>query len=381
MKTARHNPLKTALFGLLLLGACTSKSQSAMEKPVAQKPAASPAVGPLEAVYQGPTPWVGIVVSDAGRAFVLYPRPTGEAGPRIAEMRNGQPVPYPSAAWNDWQPGAPTASKFVRANSLRIGPDGLLWVVDTGTAQMGGPILPGGPKLVAIDLQTNQVLRTLPLTGVLKPTSFVDDLRLAGNTIYLTDAGVPALIILDKQTGQGRRVLENDPSTTARRPLYAEGTPLTTPTGQPVLVHADQLEVSPDGRHLYFQSASGPLYRIETRYLLDPHLPAAELSRHVQLFYDTPSTGGTAIDAAGNLYVADANHQRILKITPDAQATTLLEDKRLRWPDALWIDNHGNLWIPAAQLNRLALLHGGQDAFQPPVYIYKLPIGAKPFRS
>jgi hypothetical protein len=146
-------------------------------------------------------------------------------------------------------------------------------------------------------------------------------------------------------------------------------------------VHADQLEVSPDGRYLYFQSASGPLYRIETRYLLDPHLPAAELSQHVQLFCDTPSTGGTAIDAEGNLYVTDVNHQRILKITPDAQATTLLEDKRLLWPDALWIDNHGNLWIPAAQLNRVAALHGGVEAFQPPVYIYKLSIGAKPFRS
>ncbi|WP_212744862.1 L-dopachrome tautomerase-related protein [Hymenobacter jeollabukensis] len=352
-----------------------------MERNTEQTPAAHPTVGPLEAVYQGPTPWVGIVVSDAGRAFVLYPRPAGEAGPRIAELRNGQPEPYPSAAWNDWQPGAPTAGKFVRANSLRIGPDGLLWVVDTGTAQMGGPVLPGGPKLVAIDLQTNQVVRTLPLTDVLKPNSFVDDLRLAGNTIYLTDAGVPALIVLDKQTGRGRRVLENDASTTARRPLYAEGTALTTPAGQPVRVHADQLEVSPDGRLLYFQTASGPLYRIETRYLLNPQLPAAELSRHVQLFFDTPSTGGTAIDAAGNLYVADANHQRILKITPDAQATTLLEDKHLLWPDALWIDNHGNLWIPAAQLNRLARLHGGVDAFQPPVFIYKLPIGAEPFRS
>lgn len=373
--------LSAVLPALLLLSACTANTSSSMEKPVVQTPSARPAVGSLEAVYQGLTPWVGIVVSDAGRAFVLYPRPAGEAGPRIAEMRNGQPVPYPSAVWNDWQPGTATAGKFVRANSLRIGPDGLLWVVDTGTAQMGGPILPGGPKLVAIDLQINQVVRTLPLGDMLKPTSFVDDLQLAGNTIYLTDAGVPALIILNKQTGQGRRVLENDPSTTARRPLYAEGTPLTTPAGQPVLVHADQLEVSPDGRHLYFQTASGPLYRIETRYLLDPHLPTTELSRHVQLFYDTPSTGGTAIDAEGNLYVTDANHQRILKITPGAHATTLLEDKRLLWPDALWIDNHGNLWIPAAQLNRLARLHGGHDMFQPPVYIYKLPIGAKPFRS
>jgi sugar lactone lactonase YvrE len=343
-------------------------------------PAATPTPA-LEAVYQGDTPWVGIVVSDAGRAFVLYPRPAGEAGLRIAELKDGKPVAYPSAAWNDWQPGAATAGKFVRVNSLRIGPDGLLWVVDTGTAKMGGHILPGGPKLVAIDLTTNRVTRTIPLGGVLKPNSFVDDLRMLGNVIYLTDAGAPALIVLDKTTGQGRRVLENDPSTTDRRPMLAEGVPLTKPDGQPVLVHADQLEVSPNGKYLYFQPASGPLYRVETRYLNDRQLPATALSQRVQLFFDTPTTGGTAIDADGNLYVTDANKKRLLKITPQAQATVLLQDERLIWPDALWIDRHGNLWIPCAQLNRVPSLHGGTNAVQPPIFIYKLPLGVQPFRS
>lgn len=332
-------------------------------------------------MYQDSIPWVAAVVSDAGRTFVLYPRPAGEAGPRIAELRHGQPVPYPDAAWNSWQSGTGTQHRFVRANSLRIGPDGLLWVVDTGTPKMGGPILPGGPKLVAINLNTNTVVRTLSLTNVLRPTSFVNDVRFFGPTIYLTDAGAPALVVLDKQTGRGRRVLENDSSTTARRPLYAEGQRLTTPAGEPVRVHADQLEVSPDGKYLYFQPACGPLARVETRYLTDAALPAAALSRRVTAFYDTPSTSGTTMDAAGNLYVADANEQRILRISPDAHATVLVQDKRLLWPDALWLDKQGSLWIPAAQLHRLAPLHGGVEAFTPPVYIYRLALGAKPFRS
>ena len=370
------------LLVLGLLSACSSKLGPPVEQAASAPPTGAAQPGnQLEAVYQSNTPWVGIVVSDAGRSFVLYPRPEGEAGLRVAELKNGQPVAYPDAAWNAWQPGRAPADKFVRANSLRIGPDGLLWVVDTGTPKMGGSILPGGPKLVAINLTTNQVVRTLPLDDVLKTNSFVDDLRLLGNTIYLTDAGVPALVVLDKQTGRGRRVLEHDSSTTARRPLYAEGRELTTPDGKPVRVHADQLEVSPDGKYLYFQPACGPLARVETRYLNDPQLPAAELSRRVQPFYDSPSTGGTAIDAAGNLYLTDTNQKRLLRITPAGQATVLLADERLLWPDALWLDNRGNLWIPAAQLNRIPLLHGGTDAFRPPVYIYKLPLGVKPFRS
>ena len=374
--------LASAQAAVVLLNACSSpaQSQSAREQAGPPPPAAS-TPAKLETVYQGPTLWVGITVSDDGRTFVLYPHPTGGGGLRVAEMKNGQPQPYPNQAWNDWQPGAATAHTFVRGNALRIGPDGLLWVVDTGTARMGSPVLPGGPKLVAIDLHTNQVVRTLPLDDVVKPASLVDDVRRRGTPLHRTEAGAPARTGRDTQTGRGRRVRQNDPSTTARRPLYAEGTALTDPAGKPVRVHTDQLEVSPDGKYLYFQVAAGPLYRVETRYLNDPHLPAAALSRQVKLFYDTPSTGGTAIDAAGHIYLADPNRQRIIKITPDAQATTLLTDKRLLWPDALWLDNHGNLWIPAAQLNRIPSLHGGVDAFQPPVYRYKLPIGAPPFRS
>jgi sugar lactone lactonase YvrE len=364
----------------LLAGSC-SPQQEHPNQAATKPPKAGPAAGQLQAVYQGDIPWTGVAVSDAGRAFVLYPHLDGEAGLRVAEMKAGKPVPYPNAAWNDWRSGQPTAHTFVRVNSLRIGPDGLLWVVDTGTPHMGGLILPGGPKLVGVDLTTNQVARIIPLDKVLHAASFVDDVRFQDNTIYLTDAGDPALVVLDKTTGEGRRVLEHDTSTTDRQPLYAEGRKMTSPDGQPVLVHVDQLEVSPDGKYLYFQPVSGPLSRIETRFLRDSHLPAAELSRQVQPFYPTPTTGGTAIDAAGNLYVTDVDKKQILRITPAGQASTLVQDERLIWADALWIDKLGNLWIPAAQLNRQASLNGGINAFKPPVYIYKLPIGAKPFRS
>ena len=374
-------PLATLSLSLLA-SSCSSPSQQEPPKQAATKPPeAGPAAGQLQAVYQGDVPWTGIAVSDAGRAFVLYPHMAGEFGLRVAEMKDGKPVPYPDAAWNDWRPGQPTAHTFVRVNSLRIGPDGLLWVVDTGTPRMGGRILPGGPKLVGVDLTTNQVARIIPLDKVLHAASFVDDVRFQDNTIYLTDAGDPALVVLDKATGEGRRVLEHDSSTTDRRPLYAEGRKMTAPDGQPVLVHVDQLEVSPDGKYLYFQPVSGPLSRVETRFLRDPHLSAVELSQQVQPFYSTPTTGGTAIDAAGNLYVTDVDKKQILRITPTGKASTLVQDERLIWADALWIDKLGNLWIPAAQLNRQASLNGGVNAFKPPVYIYKLPLGVKPFRS
>ena len=190
---------------------------------------------------------------------------------------------------------------------------------------------------------------------------------------------VPGLIVMNLDTGAQRRVLDHDRSTTAEWPIMAEGKVLKTPDGELLKIHADQLEVSPDGQYLYFQPASGPLYRVATRWLDYPSLPNAELARRVTMWYDTPSTGGTAIDANGNLYVSDVNQRRILKITPEKQTSVVVSDPRLIWADALWIDNQGNLWIPQAQLNRTAAFNAGVSRVQMPYTIFKMQIGAKQF--
>jgi sugar lactone lactonase YvrE len=321
----------------------------------------------------------GITTTPGGRRFVVV-QPLRPGQPEIAEITGGSARPYPDAGWNDWHEGQDARHTFVGANSLRIGPDGALWVVDRGAPGIGKPLAPGGPKLVRIDLTTNQVSRIYDLASVAQGASFVDDVRFNGPVAYLTDAGRPALIVLDLETGQARRVLQNHPSAIAARPLMAEGRQLTDAAGKPVVVHADQLEVSDDGRWLYYQPCSGPMYRIETRFLDDPSLDEASLSGHVERFADTPSTGGTAIDANGTIYVSDTDHSRILKVSAAGQISTLIANPHLVWVDAMWIDDDGKLWMPAAQLNRTAGLNHGKDAVDWPVRLYSLAIGAKPVR-
>ncbi|WP_312789680.1 L-dopachrome tautomerase-related protein [Sphingobacterium sp.] len=327
--------------------------------------------------------WNGVTTSSKGRIFVNFPRIEGDAGMRIGEvLKNGKIVPYPNQDWNNWQTGLDVNHKFVRTNSIRIGPDGLLWIVDTGTPAMGQNPLPGNAaKLVAIDVKTNKIVQIIPLDQVSKTSTFIDDLRILDNTIYLTDAGEPALIVLDRTTGKGRRVLENHSSTTDDLPIKAEGKIMKDVKGNEVRIHADQLEISPDGKWLYFQPASGPLWRVEIQYLNDPALSEAELETKVSLFYDTPSTGGTAIDADGNIYVSDIDKKQIIKISPNGKESLVIKDDRLLWADALWIDDDGYLWIPTGQLNRLAVFQDGKDKVKFPVTIYKLKIGAKPTRN
>lgn len=320
----------------------------------------------------------GVATTPEGRVFAVIARIDGSLGPRVVEMREGKPVPYPDAAWNAYAEGADATRTLVWVNSLRMSPDGDLWLVDTGLPGFGKPMRPGGVKLVQVDVSVNRVRRTIPLDGLVMQKTFVDDVRFNGPRAYLTDAGAPALIVLDLATGQGRRVLEGHASVTAHRPISAEGRIVRGPDGKPVFIHADQLELTPDGAWLYYQSCGGPLYRVPTTLLDDPGASADALAAAVEIVADTPPTGGTAMAADGTVFVSDTDTQRIVRIAPDGSQSTLVQDPRLLWVDAMWLDGQGRLWMPAAQLNRLAVFQGGTSRVRFPVEVYTLDVGAKP---
>ena len=304
----------------------------------------------------------------------MQPRHPGE--PHLIEIRDGRPIPYPSPEWN--ASGAPERH-FIDVNAIRVGPDGALWAVDSGSPGIDKPAVPGGARLLRIDLATDTVSRIYNLAEAVTPESFVDDVRFNGFHAYLTDARKPGLIVLDLDTGRARRVLDGDPSTTARRPLRAEGRELHDAQGRSMFVQADQLEVSPDGRWLYYQPCDGGMSRVETRLLDDPAVGDG-LARHVQRFAATPTTGGTAIAADGTIYLSDTDRSRILTVSPQGRLATLISDPRLAWPDAMWISDRGELLIAASQLDRTAGMNGGHDDVRPPVTVYALSIGAKPVR-
>lgn len=338
------------------------------------------------------TPCNGVSTTPDGRLFLLYARVDGTQAqglPEVVEWINGTGVPYPDAQWNSYAgPSSDPATTFIRVNSQRIGPDGNLWLVDTGSPGFGSPvILPEGPKLVVVNVQTNEVTRVYNMGNVTKSSSLLDDIRfnMATGKAYLTDAGGGgALIVLDLATGTAIRVLDGDESTSAFTPPSAEGALLRSSAGEPQYILADQLEVSPDGVYLHWQPASGGMFRIETAYLDQAFYNsslATVLSANVEPFALTPSTGGTAIDAEGSIYVSDVDRQAIEKVYANGTRTILLQDERLLWVDAMWIDSQKRLWMPAAQLNRGAPFSaGGVSSIVKPLFVYHVDIGVGPSR-
>lgn len=320
-------------------------------------------------------------LTSTGRLFVGLPRwPGFENTPSIAEvLADGRIKPFPGGAWNKWTPGKPSAKALVNINTIHVFDDDTLWAIDQG--QDAGPqgINPG-QKILQFDTRNGELLRSITLPPrVLPAGGNLNDLRLDSEHAYLTDSGLGAIIIVNLRTGASLRRLDAHPSTKMspeRRPLGEQGRPLQKSDGSDNQVHSDPIEISPDGKWLYYQPLTGPLWRVPTESLRDTQMTDKALGEKVEFVYDTGALTGTAIDSAGNLYLGEYDKPRITVLSPDGTLRVLAQDPRLWNPDAMIISNQRELYIPVPQSARLASNRGpnGTSGLQMPFKIYKLQL-------
>jgi sugar lactone lactonase YvrE len=319
------------------------------------------------------------VVTRNGRTFACAARRSGQAGPQLVEIVGGQPRPYPDGDWNGWKSGDDPSKAFVGVSALRLGQDHALWAVDSGVAAFGEDRRAGGAKVVSIDLEKNQVSRVYDMTAVTTADSLLAQIRFNGLRAYVADAGWPGVIVLTLDSGEIRRVLTLDTPLTGPRAVKVGGRVLRGQRGGMIELGASLIELSPDGDILYVAPPCGPMARIGTRFLDDSGVPAGALSSELEPFAATPSSFGTAMDADGSLYVSDVDRSRILKVNPKGKIETLLADPRLACVTAMWIDDHGNLLMPAARLTEAGAF-GGADTATGPFTVWSAVIGAAPLR-
>lgn len=334
----------------------------------------------------------GVTVSETGRIFVNYPHWGDDVPFTVAEIVNGKAVAYPNAAINKADT-KDLRNHFISVQSVVADGRGRLWVLDTAAPKFAPP-LAGGPKLVAIDLATNRVVKTLVFPqDVIHPKTYVNDVRFdfrvgAEGVAYVTDSsatGEGGIIVMDLQTGNAVRRLTGNFTTSADRSFRptVEGETLLNRDKDgrtsPILIASDGIAISNDGKTLYFcPLASRRLYAVSTDLLRDPKVSEKELALAVKDLGEKGASDGLSSDASGNVYAGDYEHNSIRKMTPNGNWQTIVHDPRILWPDTLAVGPDGYLYFTANQLHRQAAYHKGEDKRVKPYSLFRIKINEKP---
>lgn len=363
----------TSLLTALAVGTALGGSPARAQPAPGGTPAGSvPAGDALTKVASFEHQVTGVTVSKDGRIFVNFPRWTEDTEMSVAEVKDGKVVPFPDAAWNSWRNAkkdeVSAKDHWVCVQSVVASPDGNLWVLDPAAPAMGA-LVPGGAKLVEIDLRTNQPARTIAFDETVAPQgSYLNDVRFSpdGRTAYLTDSGAKgALVVVDLASGKARRVLDGDLSTQADEGVTVtyDGKPLRRPDGRGVEFAADGIALSPDGRTLYWQAIKGKtLYSLPTEALAEgvttALMPTAladkSLSGKIETVGENGPADGLIISRTnGRMYITSPQDDsiKVRDLSAKGGATaTLIKDTRLRWPDTFAEGPDGTLYVTTSRI-------------------------------
>lgn len=355
--------------------------------------AAAPTSASLETVatFHGAMP-TGVTVADGGRIFVNFPRWGDDVPFTVGELRDGRVVPYPDATVNRADPAQP-AQSFLSVQSVVADGAGRVWVLDTAAPGFAPPVA-GGAKLVAIDLKSNRIVRTIVFPAdVMRPQTYVNDMRFdlrvgKAGVAYVTDSslsGIGGIIVVDLDTGKAIRRLTGHVSTSADPAFQpvVEGKPMLARDAagktSPFTVASDGIALSPDGKTLYYSPLSSRrLYAVPTAMLRDTGISEAQLGDAVIDLGEKGASDGLETDANGTVYASDYEHNAIRTMAAPGKWDTLVQDPRILWPDTLSVGSDGHLYFTANQLHRQAGFQGGTDKRQKPYALYRVRIGAGP---
>ena len=365
----------------------------------AQELAKDRVIGQLEVVatFEGAMP-TGVTVANSGRVFVNFPRWGDPVEYTVAEVKNGKSVPYPSADINRYAEGDNPNEKLVSVQSVVVDPTGnRLWILDTGSIAFG-PVQPGGAKLIAVDLASNQIVKKIVLPAdVALFTSYVNDVRFdlhrgTEGMAFITDSSTPGpngIIVVDLASGKSWRRLNNHPSTRPDQQFVpvAEGEVLQFRIpGQPphrFAVGSDGIAISPDGKILYYcPLTSRHLYSVSADALADQSKSDAEVATTVTDYGEKGgASDGLESDMQGRVYLTDYEHNSLRRRTSAGDFETLVHDPRLLWPDTLSLAEDGYLYVTANQVERQGVFHNGQDLRQKPYVLFRVRVDGTRIRQ
>jgi sugar lactone lactonase YvrE len=333
---------------------------------------------PLKSVYQNNDfQLTGVTMSKEGRLFVNFPRWSDRYLNAVLEvLPNGSTKPYPDTEWNQWNLKPDTAGNhWVCVQSIVVDDNDQMWVVDAA-APLLATTVPGGPKLVQIDLKSNKVQRVFAIgPDVALIDSYMNDIRIdnARGFAYLTDSGHGGLIVLDIKAGKAHRALDGHPSVMTQPgvKVVVDGKELLQ-FGKPPQFKADSLALSPDGNYVYYKAITADkLYRIRTDLLRNANSSRSQLESAVETVAKVFPTDGLWMDKHGILYLSDVQQNAVVRMTPDGKQERVASDANLQWPDTFTEGPDGAIYISASHINEGPNFNAGKSVRKTPYAVFR----------
>ncbi len=237
----------------------------------------------------------------------------------------------------------------------------MLWVLDPANPQRAGEfigVVPGGAKLVKIDLTTNSVVQVIVFNDPqIKPNSYLNDIRIdeEKNIAYITDSNEGAIVVVDINTGNVRRLLSSDPSTKSENHvLVVEGKEVRNDQGELVNFHSDGIGLNPARTFLYWRAINATtMHRLPTSLLNDPGVADSTLSKNIETFNDIPPADGMIFGKDGLLYITsiEENGVRIFDENNKNRTDLVVGDPDLKWPDSFGVGPDGYVYVTTSQIH------------------------------
>lgn len=316
----------------------------------------------LTKVAESSSQWTGIAISRDGRIFVNYPTWNDyPKGYRVAELVHGVARPYPNEAVN---------KEFVCVQSIITDDKNHLWILDPAKLK-GQDVAPTGARLYEVDLNTDELCRVYVFSSsVALPQSYLNDVRIdtKRQMAYVTDSGLGGIIVLDLKTGNSWRALSDIPEVKAN----LTGIDFVSTGRFTHVSQSDGIELSGDGRRLYFTALGGTiLYSISTDVLQDTSRTIADRQKHIIVVNPHNVATDGMLLKGDCLYMADLAKEKIWEYDlKTGIGRDLALPEPVRWADSFASAPDGSIYFTTSEINYA-------KAERQPYGLYKLTLDTK----